>query len=135
MKICKVFMLACILLFTVGNVSATEIIHRPINPSFVGSDGFRGSHLLNSATMQNDHKEEVTKLTPLEQFQESLQRNLLQSITSKMTRDMYGEEGFKPGHYSYAGMEVDVIGGVDGVTITIHDTANGGTTTVTVPNY
>ena len=73
--------------------------------------------------------------TPLEQFRDSLQRNLLYAVTSKLTQDMYGEGGFKPGHYSYAGMTVDVVGGTDGVTITIIDTTNGGTTTVTVPNF
>ena len=127
-------------LFLFGGTAAfgSELIHTPVNPSFVGGNPFNGQYLLNSATIQNKNKEDVqqqTTQTPLEQFRDSLQRNLLYAITSKLTQDMYGEGGFKPGHYSYAGMNVDVVGGTGGVTITITDTTNGGTTTVTVPNY
>jgi curli production assembly/transport component CsgF len=118
-----------------GTSFASELIHSPVNPSFVGGNAFNGQYLLNSATMQNTHKEAVKQQTPLEQFQESLQRNLLYAVTSKLTQEMYGEGGFKPGHYSYAGMDVDVVGATDGVTITITDTTNGGATTVTVPNF
>lgn len=122
-------------LFLFGGVSfASELIYTPVNPSF-GGNPFIGQYLLNSATLQNKHKEPVTTQTPLEQFRDSLQRNLLYAITSKLTQDMYGVGGFKPGHYSYAGMNVDVVGGPGGVTITITDTTNGGTTTVTVPNF
>ncbi|MBJ6749914.1 curli assembly protein CsgF [Geomonas anaerohicana] len=126
-------MVMCI--FMGGQAFASELVHTPVNPSFVGGNAFNGAYLLNSAAMQNDHKEKAAALTPLEQFDESLQRSLLYAVTSKLTKDMYGEDGFKPGHYSYAGMDVDVTGGVDSFTITIIDTVNGGTTTVTVPNF
>lgn len=136
MKTGKLFSIVVGCLFLFGGVSfASELIHTPIDPSFVGGNPFNGQYLLNSATIQNKHKEDMQQQTPLEQFRDSLQRNLLYAITSKLTQDMYGEGGFKPGHYSYAGMNVDVVGGTGGVTITITDTTNGGTTTVTVPNY
>lgn len=135
MNLGKAAFFGCLLLASASLASASELIHSPINPSFVGGNSFNGSYLLNSASMQNKHKEPVIEQTPLEQFRESLQRNLLYSITSKLTQEMYGEGGFQPGHYSYAGMDVDVVGGTDGVTITIVDTVNGGTTTVTVPNF
>lgn len=125
----------CLFLLGGTNVFASELIHTPINPSFVGGNPFMGQVLLNSAVMQNDHHVATVQLTPLEQFKNSLQQNLLYAITSKLTQDMYGENGFKPGHYMYAGMNVDVTGGINGVTITITDTTNGGTTTVVVPNY
>ena len=136
----KLFGIVVVYLFLCGGTMAfaSELIHTPVNPSFVGGNPFNGQYLLNSATIQNKNKEDVqqqTTQTPLEQFRDSLQRNLLYAITSKLTQDMYGEGGFKPGHYSYAGMNVDVVGGTGGVTITITDTTNGGTTTVTVPNY
>jgi curli production assembly/transport component CsgF len=135
MKIETLFAIVVMCLFWGGTSHASELIHTPINPSFVGGNVFNGSYLLNSAAMQNKHKEETIQQTPLEQFKESLQRNLLYAVTSKLTQEMYGEGGFAPGSYSYAGMNVDVVGGTDGVTITITDTANGGTTTVTVPNF
>lgn len=135
MKVIKLFAIVATALFWGSPSLASELIHTPINPSFAGGNAFNGSYLLNSAAMQNDHKEKIEKQTPLEQFKESLQRNLLYAVTSKLTQEMYGEGGFTPGHYSYAGMDVDVVGGTDGVTITITDTANGGTTTVTVPNF
>ncbi len=133
----KLFGIVVVCLFLLGGADAfaSELIHTPVNPSFVGGNPFNGQYLLNSAVLQNKNKEPVIQQTPLEQFRDSLQRNLLYAITSKLTQDMYGEGGFKPGHYSYAGMDVDVVGGTNGVTITITDTTNGGTTTVTVPNY
>ena len=135
MKVEKVFTIVVGCLFFGGTSVASELVHSPINPSFVGGNSFNGQYLLNSAAMQNKHKEAIDHQTPLEQFNDSLQRNLLYAVTSKLTQDMYGEGGFKPGHYTYAGMNVDVVGGTDGVTITITDTNNGGTTTVTVPNF
>lgn len=135
MKVATLYPIVVLCLFLGNTALASELIHTPINPSFVGGNVFNGSYLLNSAAMQNDHKENTIQQTPLEQFQESLQRNLLYAVTSKLTQEMYGEGGFAPGSYSYAGMNVDVVGGTDGVTITITDTANGGTTTVTVPNF
>jgi len=125
----------CLFLFGGTMAFASELIHTPVNPSFVGGNPFNGQFLLNSATLQNEHKETMQQQTPLEQFRDSLQRNLLYAITSKLTQEMYGEGGFKPGHYSYAGMTVDVVGNTGGVTITIIDTTNGGTTTVTIPNF
>jgi len=136
MKIKLFGIVVCLFLFGGANVFASELIHTPINPSFVGGNPYNGQYLLNSAIQQNNHEESaLQEKTPLDQFKSSLQQNLLYAITSKLTQEMYGEEGFKPGHYTYAGMDVDVVGGLDGVTITITDTANGGTTTVTVPNY
>ncbi|MBW4056349.1 MAG: hypothetical protein HIU83_13295, partial [Proteobacteria bacterium] len=123
MNIKKLYVAVVACVFWGGTSLASELIHTPVNPSFVGGNVFNGSYLLNSAAMQNDHKEKTTPQTPLEQFKESLQRNLLYAVTSKLTQEMYGEGGFAPGHYSYAGMDVDVIGGTDGVTITIVDTA------------
>ncbi len=133
----KLFGIVVVYLFLCGGTMAfaSELIHTPVNPSFVGGNPFNGQYLLNSAIIQNKNKEDVQQQTALEQFKDSLQRNLLYAITSQLTTQMYGEGGFKPGHYSYAGMTVDVVGGIDGVTITIIDTTNGGTTTVTVPNY
>ncbi len=137
MKKMKLFSIVVVYLFLFGGTAAfgSELIHTPVNPSFVGGNPFNGQFLLNSATLQNKHRDSVGQQTPLEQFRDSLQRNLLYAITSRLTQEMYGEEGFRPGHYSYAGMNVDVVGGLDGVTITISDTTNGGTTTVTVPNF
>ena len=127
---------ACLFLFGGADSFASELVHTPIDPSFVGGNMYNGQYLLNSAIQQNNHKAAaLPQKTPLEQFKSSLQQNLLYAITSKLTQQMYGENGFKPGHYTYGGMDVDVIGGLDGVTITITDTTNGGTTTVTVPNY
>jgi curli production assembly/transport component CsgF len=135
MKVKMLFAFVVTSLFSGSTSLASELIHSPINPSFVGGNAFNGAYLLNSAAMQNEHKEKTIQQTPLEQFKESLQRNLLYAVTSKLTQEMYGEGGFAPGSYSYAGMNVDVVGGTDGVTITITDTVNGGTTTVTVPNF
>ncbi len=134
MKKAIVFFCLLVLLVLLETVSASELVYRPISPSF-GGDPLNGSFLLNSAAAQNKHQEKIDRQTPLEQFRDSLQRNLLSAISMKFVQDMYGESGLKPGHYAYGGMLVDVVGDASGITVTITDTINGGTTTVTVPKF
>jgi curli production assembly/transport component CsgF len=119
-----------------GTLTASEIVWAPVNPSFVGGNPFNGAYLLNSAQLQNDKKEsQPPSKTPLEQFNQSLNQQILYRLSTKIVDAAFGETGLTPGHYTMGTYVVDVTGGADGLTVTIVDTAGGGSTTVMVPYY
>lgn len=69
----------------------TELIYTPVNPAFGGSP-LNSATLLNAANAQNKHKdpEEAlnrarTQQTPLQQFNETLQRSILSRVASAAT--------------------------------------------------
>lgn len=69
-------------------IHATELIYTPVNPAFGGSP-LNSATLLNAANAQNKHKdpEEAasrasSQRTPLEQFNETLQRSILSRVAS-----------------------------------------------------
>lgn len=79
--------------------SATEIIYRPVNPSF-GGDPLNGSSLLNSANSQNRFKDPnapgaagFTQQTPVQQFSESLQRSILSRIAATISGQFVDASG------------------------------------------
>jgi curli production assembly/transport component CsgF len=118
-----------------GTLTASEIVWRPLNPSFVGGDPLNGAYLLNSAQLQNDKKESQPSKTPLEQFNQSLNQQILYRLSTRIVDAAFGETGLSPGHYTMGSYVVDVTGGAEGLTVTIVDTAGGGSTTVMVPYY
>nr|WP_231847868.1 curli assembly protein CsgF [Shewanella violacea] len=63
-----------------SQAQATELVYTPINPSFGGSP-LNGSYLLNKANIQNDHTAESTEKDFVTRFKESLERNILNTVT------------------------------------------------------
>ena len=120
---------------TGGTLTASELVWRPLNPSFVGGDPFNGAYLLNSAQLQNDKKESQPTRTPLEQFNQTLNQQILYRLSNKIVESAFGETGLTPGHYTMGNYVVDVTQGANGLTVSIVDTAGGGSTTVQVPYY
>ena len=76
---------------------ASELVYYPLNPSF-GGNPLNGTVLLNSALATNKHKDpdldnkaplEDTRQTPLQAFQESLERAVLARLTSAATSNLF----------------------------------------------
>lgn len=118
-----------------GTLTASELIWAPVNPSFVGGNPLNGPYLLNSAQAQNDMKEPQSSKTQLEQFNQTLNQQILYRLSSKIVESAFGETGLTPGHYTLGNFVVDVTQGANGLTVSIVDTSTGGSTTVQVPNY
>jgi len=125
----------CSLPLAGGTLTASELIWTPVNPSFVGGNPLNGPFLLNSAQSQNDFKEPKTSKTPLEEFNQTLNRQILYRLSSKIVEAAFGEAGLSPGHYTMGSYVVDVTEDASGFTVTIFDTSGGGSTTVQVPYY
>lgn len=131
-----------LLAIVAGRVQGQALIYRPVNPSF-GGNTFNYAWMLSSATAQDKTKDPTSVRTStttnssqstLNNFAESLQRQLLSRITSDVISKQFGESSLKPGTYSFGDYQVEITNGVDGIQIRIVDT-KGGETTVTVPYF
>jgi curli production assembly/transport component CsgF len=79
---------------------ATELVYYPINPSF-GGNPINGSVLLNSAQATNKHKDPeassaagaASQKTPLQQFNDMLERSILGQLASTATSNIIGTGG------------------------------------------
>ena len=136
-------LLLTLCLFAGWQLQAQDLIYTPQNPSF-GGNTFNYQWLLSSAQAQNgltdpDAQQRATasrtttRRTTLDDFTESLNRQLLNSITRQLFDAQLGSGGLQPGSYSLGNFQVDVAEGADGIIITIVDIVNGGTTEVIVP--
>lgn len=125
---CAVPVLALLTTTITHSVSATELTYTPINPSFGGSP-LNGNFLLQKAQLQNNHKEPLVEKTFVEKFQESLERNLINSLTRRIADGEITEGVYDTGEYR---VEVSVEG--DG-TVVVHITnlATGEVTIIRMP--
>lgn len=98
---------------------ATELIYYPLNPSFGGSP-LNGPVLLNSAQAQNKHKDpdssagrgisSAASRTPLEQFNETLERSILNRLASTAASAISGPgSGLQPGSVETGNFVIDII--------------------------
>lgn len=123
----------------ISHVAATELVYVPVNPSFGGSP-LNGSVLLNAAQATNKHKdpEDPSSLwgnkTPLQQFNESLQRRVLDDLSSAATKSLISSDGkLVPGTLETGDFRIvitDLGGGM--LRITTTDRTTGATTSFEV---
>ncbi|NGM87957.1 curli assembly protein CsgF [Parapusillimonas sp. SGNA-6] len=87
-----------------AQAAATELVYFPLNPSFGGSP-LNGQVLLNSAQATNRHTDPdagvddlIAPKTPLQMFNESLERSILNRLTVAASSKIIGADGqFVPG--------------------------------------
>jgi curli production assembly/transport component CsgF len=98
---------------------ATELIYYPVNPNF-GGNPINGSVLLNSAQATNKHKDPdaktaaATQKTPLQQFNDQLERSILSQLASAASSKISGPSGtLAPGTVETGNFRIDIsdIGG------------------------
>ncbi len=137
----KGFISIVFLLFVaMTTVHAGELVWTPINPSFGGSS-FNAQWLMNQAQQQNTFtaptapESRYFSRDPLQNFQESLNRQILSRLASQITRNVFGETPLEPGHFEIGTFSIDVTEGTDGIHITIFDSSTGGETNIVVPYF
>lgn len=114
--------LACCLAFCSGGAAATELVYVPVNPSFGGNPN-NGPGLLASALATNKHKEisasglgasSLLNQSPLDQFNQTLERTVLSRLASSATSQLIGADGkLMPGTFATTNFTITVtdIGG------------------------
>lgn len=140
----RVALLGLLCLFAIVGYGQ-DLRYTPKNPAF-GGNTFNYQWLLSGAQAQNgltdvsaartsSSRTSSSRSTTLDDFTESLNRQLLNSITRQLFDLQIGNGGLTEGSYSLGNFQVDVVEGADGVIITIVDIVNGGTTEVVVPYF
>lgn len=104
------------LLSQTGALHATEMVYAPVNPSF-GGNALNGSVLLNAAQAQNKHTDPKSgtaggigaQQTPLQQFNEILERAVLNRLVSAATGNVMGADGkLQPGTVSTGNFTIEI---------------------------
>lgn len=116
---------------------ATEMVYTPINPSFGGNPN-NGPNLMGSAQATNKHKEKATGLggspllnqTPLQQFNETLERSILGQLASSATTKLIGRDGkLIPGNLETGNFRISIVDlGNGALRITTTDKTSGAQT-------
>ncbi len=115
---------------------AQDLVYTPKNPAF-GGNTFNYNWLLSSAQAQNDTEDpEATQReekSTIDQFTESLNRQLLSRLTRDLLNSQFDEDGgLQEGTIEIGNFQVDISQGTDGMIITIYD-GQGGETQITIP--
>lgn len=134
--------LICTFLLLLAAVAgrAQDLIYKPKNPNF-GGETFNYQWLLSAAEAQNTYKDPKTTTTrstttnALDDFQTSLNRQLLSSLARQIVTDQFGETGLKPGSFTVGSFQVDVANSLDGLVVDILDSSTGQSTQVIIPYY
>ena len=114
-----------------------NIVYKPMNP-FFGGDTFNYQQLLAEANAQNDFKDptanNLNKKTDLQNFTDSLNRQILNSLSRDLFKQQYGDQGLTAGTYVFGTLVVDITPATGGLSINILDTITGEQTQITIPN-
>ncbi len=132
--------LIIVFFFVAGKTYAQDFIYTPKNPAF-GGNPYNFSWLMSSAQAQND----ITKDTedaysryssdPLENFTESLNRQILSQLSRQIVTKQFGEDALQAGTYTLGNYQIEIGDQANGINITILDAATGSQTTVEVPYF
>lgn len=131
--------LAYALALLTSGACATELVYLPVNPSFGGYPA-NGPGLLGTATATNKHTagglggSSTFNQTPLQQFNQTLERTVLSQLSAAATSKLMGQDGkLVPGTFTTANFIItvtDLGGGVLRVTTT--EKGTGATTSFEV---
>ncbi|RDV16047.1 curli production assembly/transport component CsgF [Pontibacter diazotrophicus] len=136
----KLFYLLFFCCLLAGNLHAQDLIYQPVNPAF-GGDTFNYQWLQSSAQAQDkttDPNAQVNSLlnrSPLDDFEQNLNRQILNQLSRQLVASQFGEDALEPGSYTVGSYEIDVTEGGSGVNIVIVDIGTGDRTTVTIPYF
>jgi curli production assembly/transport component CsgF len=115
-----------------------DFVYTPKNPAF-GGDTFNYNWLLASAQAQNliedPNSRGFSSTSSLDNFAESLNRQLLSTISRELISNQFGEEGLQEGIYSIGDFQIDIASSLEGLTITLFDTLNGEQTQIVIPFF
>jgi curli production assembly/transport component CsgF len=118
-------------------VSSQNLVYKPMNP-FFGGDTFNYQQLLAEANAQNDFQENqsfgLNQQTDLQNFTDSLNRQLLNSISQDLFQQQFGNQTLSVGTFVFGTLVVDVQPASNGLSVNILDTSTGEQTQIIIPN-
>lgn len=132
--------LIIVFFFVAGKTYAQDLVYTPKNPAF-GGNPYNYSWLMSSAQAQNDITEDSDDAysgyssDPLEDFTESLNRQILSQLSRQIVTRQFGEDALTSGTYTLGSYQIEIGDQNDGLNITITDSSTGTQTTVEVPYF
>ena len=141
---CVCVFLIFAIIWSLGSVSADEMLFKFKNPSFSGNA--TSSHYLTIENQQFNrdkaikeeiqaYKEELARdsnNTTLARFIRNLESRIYAELSRQLVDNMFGETKSESGSFTLEGNRVDYSTDGDKVTLTINE-SDGGTTTISVP--
>jgi curli production assembly/transport component CsgF len=120
--------------FVASSASASDLVYTPNNPSF-GGNPFNSSHLLGVANAINRYKDPsaISSSDPAAQFLRTLQSRLLSALATQITDIIFGENAQTSGLIKFGDQEIAFVRGIESVTLTISNNADGSVTEIVVP--
>ena len=121
-------------------VHAQDLVYRPINPAFGGSPA-NHRWLRQSAKAQNPFSGGGSRFSsfrddPLENFQSTLQRRVLDQISRQIIQDRFGEVDFtEEGSFDFEQFQVDVTPGPSAINIRVFNKQTGESSTIEIPRF
>lgn len=125
------------ILFFVATASSQDLVYKPKNPNF-GGDTFNYNWLLASAQTQDqtvDPNSTSSSGSSLDNFAETLNRQLLSQLSRQISISQFGEEGLEEGVYTVGDFQIDVSSTLDGLSIVILDNSVGDQTEIFIPFF
>jgi len=131
------FAAALVALVFSASASAQQFVYTPKNPAFGGSP-LNYSWMLSSAQAQNDLGEDTSSAfnrDPLADFETSLQRQILNQLSRELILNRFGDLDLsQPGTFNLGDFQIEIVPGLDGVSVKVFNLLTGDETVVTVPN-
>ena len=122
-------------LFSVSLMSQT-LVYKPISPFFGGDNPFTYQQLLASASAQNDFQDEGQEFeeqSDIDNFTESLNRQLLNSLSNDLFQEQFGDQGLTEGTYVFGSLAVEITPTRGGLLVNILNTQTGEQTQIIIP--
>lgn len=135
MKKIKSILSIGLLFFSMSMLSQT-LTYKPISPFFGGNNPFAYQQILASANAQNDFQESnegLEQRSDLENFADSLNRQLLNSLSNDLFQEQFGDQGLTEGTYVFGSLAVEVTPTRGGLLVNILNTETGEQTQIIIP--
>jgi len=139
----RVFQALCIfavaLALSIAPATAQDFVYQPKNPAFGGSPN-NFSWMFQGAQAQKDFEDDTPdfRRDPLQNFQDQLQRRILNELSREIVGSRVGDSGIdfgQEGRFEFGDFLVEVEEGPDGLRIQIINALTGDASTVTVPSF
>lgn len=126
-----------ILIISSVSVFSQQFVYKPVNPNF-GGDTFNYQMLLSSANAQNPFDNKDNSLlnlntSSLNNFTESLNRQILSQLSQKIFQEQFGSGDLKPGVYNFGSLYIEITNASGGLYVNILNTTTGEQSEIFIP--
>lgn len=121
------------------SVQAQDLVYRPTNPAFGGSPS-NYQWMLSSAKAQNPYQEgsgvSSFRDDPLANFEQRLQRQVLNQISQQVIQDRFGDIDLsEEGEFDFERFSVNVNPGPGSINIQVYNKQTGESSTIEIPRF